>query len=579
MDQSTLSQATTKSRTTKKTTRAKAKGGRPKKEESTEPVVQVDPESNAGDTEEKPRPKRAARGKKRTSDEMDDGEQLKNESDGYAEPEQPPKKRNTKARNTTAEESIDSDVDSYPLEAPSPKETVPKKAASNPRGGKKKQSSLSTRKPSAESAASKASLRSRVPDDTEIEAEIEAGLENDMTDDEIDAIPQEPTDIKYQASSASVAPVRAPKRSKNSSSANETVERSQSISEDEYGDIHPKAGRKIPAKRKVAMKNAPQLEDQPSQNLESSTVSVEIRNDDSGNDADAGTSNKPVKKGGKKKAPGRKAKKPATERETAKQTKRSPLPEVSEHSDPEYDAPSKTQTRGNRTATKSAEVEVEDDDQNDIAERQSSVSEAPEEPERHEDENSNVSSPGSSHRDENQQAIRRPEPSIVNISSPAPPAPPTPMQKHTPSPSPQSSDAENQPPSTRPSANRPPVLSPSKKVNIAVPLAASTPSASPSKRNAGRILNTSYPWSPTDVEEILVTGSLDKENVDLTTALNEAKGGLDSPQKKMTVEEWILWNSKNGEEKLRRECERLVGLFEKEGGRAMMALEGIECIE
>lgn len=47
----------------------------------------------------------------------------------------------------------------------------------------------------------------------------------------------------------------------------------------------------------------------------------------------------------------------------------------------------------------------------------------------------------------------------------------------------------------------------------------------------------------------------------------------------MSVEEWIKWHAKNGEEKLRQECERLVGQFEREGARAMRVLEGIECID
>lgn len=593
MDQSTISQATTKSKTTKKTTKAKAKVGRPKKEETAEPADEMDIDDNNNGSDAKPRSKRTGRGKKRASDEMDGDEQLQDENNGDVKPERPTKKRTTKTRNT-AQESIDSDADTNTrsLENTLPEDSMPKKGPSKPRGGKKKQSSLSTRKPSADSTASKASLRSRVPDDAEIEAELEAGLDDAMSEDEIDAIPQgnqglsqglnqsEPSDTGYQVSSASVAPVRAPKRSKTDSLANETIERHQSISEDEFEDTQPKAGRKVPAKRKVATKNSSHSEDIPNQNLERSMVSVEIRVDDSGNEADAGTSNKPAKKGGKKKGPGRKAKKPTTEQSTAKQTKRLPLMEVSEHSDPEYDETNKKQTKGNRTASKPTEVEIEDDDrQKNIAERQPTpgIDGIPQASQKHKDGNSNAPLRDSSHASRKQQhTVQRSEPSVINISSPAQP---TPMQKHTPSPSPQSSDAENQPPSTRPSANRPPVLSPSKKVNITVPLAASTPSASPSKRNTGRALNTTYPWLSTDIDEVLLAGSLDKENVDLNSALNEAKGGLDSPQKKMTVEEWLVWNSTNGEEKLKRECERLVGIFEKEGGRAMMALEGIECVE
>ena len=47
----------------------------------------------------------------------------------------------------------------------------------------------------------------------------------------------------------------------------------------------------------------------------------------------------------------------------------------------------------------------------------------------------------------------------------------------------------------------------------------------------------------------------------------------------MSVEEWIHHNAERAEEKLRNECERMVGMFEREGTRAMHALEGVECVE
>ena len=52
---------------------------------------------------------------------------------------------------------------------------------------------------------------------------------------------------------------------------------------------------------------------------------------------------------------------------------------------------------------------------------------------------------------------------------------------------------------------------------------------------------------------------------------------LSSPERKMSVQEWILCNARSGEERLRRECEMLVGRFEGEGVRALKALEGIVC--
>jgi hypothetical protein len=62
-----------------------------------------------------------------------------------------------------------------------------------------------------------------------------------------------------------------------------------------------------------------------------------------------------------------------------------------------------------------------------------------------------------------------------------------------------------------------------------------------------------------------------KENV-----FDALGGDLTSPEKKMTVEEWINWNARKAEEELRAESERVVGVFEKEGGRALRVLEGIE---
>ncbi|MCJ1244888.1 hypothetical protein MMC30_002089 [Trapelia coarctata] len=158
--------------------------------------------------------------------------------------------------------------------------------------------------------------------------------------------------------------------------------------------------------------------------------------------------------------------------------------------------------------------------------------------------------------------------------------PPTP--KHavpSPTPSPQSSDAENQPPSSRPSQTRPPLFeaSPSRAQTIRVPLAASTPTTSPSRRNNTSKVQTTLPWTSVDLESIFFSSPKPgKENVN---TLDGMKNSLTSPEKRMTVEEWIKYNASQGEEKLRNECERLVGRFESEGNRALRILEGIICEE
>lgn len=157
-----------------------------------------------------------------------------------------------------------------------------------------------------------------------------------------------------------------------------------------------------------------------------------------------------------------------------------------------------------------------------------------------------------------------------------------PLKERTPSESPQSSDAENHPPSSKPTASSKRVVTPRATV-ARVPLAASTPSMSPSKRNIIAGLQTTQPWTGVDLDAIFLK-TPGNENAPskgmLGDALDKArKGYLTSPEKKMTVEEWIHHNAGMAEEKLRSECERMVGTFEREGARAMIALEGIDCVE
>ena len=50
---------------------------------------------------------------------------------------------------------------------------------------------------------------------------------------------------------------------------------------------------------------------------------------------------------------------------------------------------------------------------------------------------------------------------------------------------------------------------------------------------------------------------------------------LTSPEKQMTVEEWIHFNAAEAEKKLKHECEAMVSRFESEGTKAMRVLEGL----
>lgn len=146
--------------------------------------------------------------------------------------------------------------------------------------------------------------------------------------------------------------------------------------------------------------------------------------------------------------------------------------------------------------------------------------------------------------------------------------------------SPQSSDVENQPPSSKPSTARK-VATPNPKPRI--PLGGITPMVSPSKTNVIACLKSENPWSVVDLETIFLKTSGDENALGkggFEDAMAKAKSSeLTNPEKKMTVEEWILYNAEKAEEKLRSECERMVGIFEQQGTRAMMALEGVECTE
>jgi hypothetical protein len=58
-----------------------------------------------------------------------------------------------------------------------------------------------------------------------------------------------------------------------------------------------------------------------------------------------------------------------------------------------------------------------------------------------------------------------------------------------------------------------------------------------------------------------------------------AAGELTSPEKKMSVEEWVRFRAEQGEEQLRRRCELMVAAFEREGLRGLECLAGVEVVE
>lgn len=120
--------------------------------------------------------------------------------------------------------------------------------------------------------------------------------------------------------------------------------------------------------------------------------------------------------------------------------------------------------------------------------------------------------------------------------------------------SPSPSDIENAPPSSRPASVRPPPQQ-------TVPVAFSSP---------GEPTTT---WSPLDIDMLLEPST--PQPADLF-----ALGGstLSDKETNMTVQEWIEYLAGEAERGLRNEAERVVGVFEREGQRAMGVLEAIVCV-
>ncbi|EME46491.1 hypothetical protein DOTSEDRAFT_169130 [Dothistroma septosporum NZE10] len=151
-------------------------------------------------------------------------------------------------------------------------------------------------------------------------------------------------------------------------------------------------------------------------------------------------------------------------------------------------------------------------------------------------------------------------------------------------PSPSGSDKENVPSSVvQPSAKQAQpaiILSPTKTTRI--PLAASTPNCSPAKMlfSPSKQLShlvSSAPWIAADLESVLVP-SPQASPGKLSSQLAAAAGVLASPEKKMSVEQWVRHRAQRGEEELRKRCEQMVATFEKEGMRAVESLSGIRVV-
>lgn len=619
VDESMVSQATVKPKGAKRG--PKPKGKKTKKDDTD---LQSDMDVDTNEQPEPAKSKRAGRGKKRASEEM-----AKDDFDSViqAEPEssvEPPSKRRARGtRSSSVSQTYKHESQDHSMldtaSVDDNQEDEPKKT----RKGSKK-GTTKGRKASDVSVASKSTSKARMPRDSELEAEIEAGLEVDYPElvepePELEPEAEPEMELQHEPEPEPEKP-RASKKTKAGKKSKVAGKATEPPQEDvvDYMDVQ---------------------EEQPEAPTGSAVVDVA---DEEEAPAPKTKSSKSSKKKGTKKGKKQETVQ-EEEREPEDKAVESERDEPEHHDsfdsvevikpaaesqlEPEVEQPAKK-------PVKKKSSKKEDKPKKSKKTKKVEASPPPPAPQPVEDELGFASSP----RDEEEfgtpddlpdqiqvvpsPRLPSPEPQQVHERTPVPPkttkrfsdipqeehlaqslaeshssrsndrresergrtsnraVSPLPVQhQSTPSLSPQSSDAENRPPSSLPSAKRPIVVaSPPKEKTIRTPLAANTPS--PSKRNLNSGFPASaHPWTPVDIDEVLFGEASDKENADLVGLLNGAKAGLTSPEKRMTVEEWIRWNAKNGEERLKRECERLVSQFEKEGDRAMRRLEAIECID
>lgn len=99
---------------------------------------------------------------------------------------------------------------------------------------------------------------------------------------------------------------------------------------------------------------------------------------------------------------------------------------------------------------------------------------------------------------------------------------------------------------------------------VNVPLA-----STPKSHGKTSTLPSRKPWTAVDLDAVfanLNAGGDEEDEGEVLTA----------KEKEMTVAEWIKWNAAQAEFRMTNEAERIIGVFEREGRRAIEAVEGIE---
>ncbi|KAM5451591.1 hypothetical protein McanCB56680_002928 [Microsporum canis] len=565
MDQSIMSQGGTRTvKAPKKTTKSKARSAKSKKDEEVDIPSQLDI-GEQHDREALTPQGNPSRGIKRKSEAIGGTEGNNSEDDHQPHPEQKPrKKRATATRTKKAQRTTSSTVDyAEPTDDELGLETAPK-----PKRGRKKGSTSRVRKSSIASNISAAPSTAQIPNDAQIDAELEADLYKDLSTEGIASKTVEKAPSKQRVSSVSIA----------------SGHRKVSLKDEDLEELPKPEVQKKNTKKKATKKHTStstvdrlpaseldQMNSEADVDMDEPVVSIPIQTQDAGKAQSEEPALQPKKT--------KQSKKIKTTTGTTKgRKKRADSNDVNDIDPSEMSAPTEN-TASNREEPMPRLSNGGNSNNNreaDIAERakgRGSSSQNPDSETQHRKKRGSTQEEPITRRPSKQIQQAQASPPTLDPSTNLSPRECTPVS------SPRSSDAENQPPSSKPltiSKTQPHTASQPTKA----PLATKTPILSPSKGEPrSRQLTTADPWEPVDLDEAFLPDSTEKENVSLTDILHAAKDGITSPEKRMSIEEWIFWNAEKGEEKLRNECERVVGIFEREGGRAMHALNGIECID
>ncbi|KAK4200974.1 hypothetical protein QBC40DRAFT_339390 [Triangularia verruculosa] len=571
---STMTQGTKKTAKGRKATATKGRKTKAKKEEPIE-ILEDEPQPEAP-------PPKPARGRKRSSDTMEDASMVDAEAPA-------PKKRATRTKKSAA------------VEAPPTTQDVDMVDVIEQQPPAKKKGRASTARSRKVSQASVQSQVSNVPDDDEIERQLEADLERY----------EEPVAEESKVDEVEAPRPKAKGRPKKSTAARKTsqgteeeskvhrmfdatpVEPDEAEIEAEYKTllaevdpepeepveqeiIVPKKGRKAgtrkASKTKKAKESVPPadpveeeevIEDAqhadtvhyPDLKMEDPVAEPEPEPETQPAEADVDTSTGTVVTQPPKRGRGRPSKKSLAER--ASLEARTPLEAIEPAPAPRRSSTRSAKARESVASAKAAPEEIE------VVTKPAKVPTPP----------------------PVQATPAPPTPARTNKS--LPPAPQSSASQHpstprthssrrakqatiSPSPSPQSSDAEN----TQSSLTKTNAVAVVSERTALAPVVATPNRNSPSKRMTIGGLQSATPWQPTDLEMVFSPSSNTNKENGVSRLLSKGKD-LTSPEKGMTVEEWIYHNAELAEQMLKMECENLVSTFEREGTRAMRVLEGL----